>query len=568
MVVRDFRRCRRGIQDEDTGVTSVGPIQGSYTDATESPARVFVDSGSGVLHGALHYDTLTNFVTRLSDSSTGGVFPNAHGFVINNSTITNVERHGLDGEFPWFHNSHNQRSMLYSALKEMLEYIIAGTEFDSSSRDDPPRCHPDTRTRFLEELKARIEDATLGTKIVWLFGPAGVGKSAIMQSLVETVHPLPSLTCATLFFSRPNHRDDPMKVFTTLAYGFAEADEGYRRYMKEGLAADPRFLDKTLHEQFKRLFITPFTTGRVSFGSRRWVVFLDGFDEINGEDHQRRILNIIRESLLPPNPTMPLVWIIASRPEAHLQTSFRQVERQITHFWKLEVPIDSDEALRSVELYLRTEFAKIREEYSDVVSSSWPPEVDFLELTKASSGLFIFATTLVDYVGKENPVRRLKHILSLICRRATDHNGSSRQETSNPFHALDVLYSTIMSDIPSQSFATAKYLLAYYLQDNPYFKYLQEVCNFLGLEQDEVYSVLRKLHSVLKFPPPDEAFRERIHFLHASFSDFLKDPSRSQSHFVDLNQEHLRMWRRYGSIVKLAPVRGKCFSIVHSPEMH
>lgn len=441
----------------------------------------------------------------------------------------------------------------------MLPHIIPGTDFDSSSRDDPPRCHPDTRTNFLEQLQAHIHNTSLGTRLVWLVGPAGVGKSAIMQSLAEVVCPLPTLRCATLFFSRPNNRDDPKKAFATLAYSLVVNDPDYRLYMEAKLATDPNFLQKSLDEQFKHLFITPFTSGYVRVGSQRWVMFLDGFDEINGERDQCRILDLIRNSL-PPIPIKPFIWIIASRPEAHLQASFRRVDEQVVGFSRLEVPMDSVEALRSVELYLRIEFSKIRHDYSDVVPPLWPSENDFLQLTKASSGLFIFASTLVDYVGKENPVLRLKHIVSLI-NQNTAHCRDASHQAKNPFRALDVLYTAIMSNVPPDALSTTKSILAFYLLGNAIQVTTQTssllfLCNILGLEQHAAYVALRKLHSVLAFPLPDQAHQEAVRFLHASFSDFLKDQSRSQSYYIDLDQELLKLWRRYGNFVKLAPVEG------------
>ncbi|KAF9441485.1 hypothetical protein P691DRAFT_683745, partial [Macrolepiota fuliginosa MF-IS2] len=60
----------------------------------------------------------------------------------------------------------------------MLPYIIPGAEYNSAARDPPPRCHPDTRTQIRAELYKRFNDST---RIVWMHGPAGVGKSAIMQ---------------------------------------------------------------------------------------------------------------------------------------------------------------------------------------------------------------------------------------------------------------------------------------------------------------------------------------------------------------------------------------------------
>lgn len=445
----------------------------------------------------------------------------------------------------------------------MIEHIIRGAEFDSDERDDPPRCHPHTRTSFLEQLQSYIHDTTLGARFIWLVGPAGVGKSAIMQTLAEVECPLSTVTCSTLFFSRPNKRDDPKKVFTTLAYGFAVADPEYRHYLGEKLAVDPRFLARSIEEQFKRLFITPFATKHLTVDSRRWVVILDGLDECNGEKEQCRIVDLIRESVTHQSHTTPLIWIVASRPEAHLQVPFAQVAEEVASFRKLEVPINSEEALRSVEVYLRTEFTKIRRNYSDVVPSLWPSENDFLQLTIASSGLFVFASTLVSYTCEEDPVARLEHILFLISQgSATQPNNSNDTPKKNPFEALDVLYTKIVSDIPLDSLPTAKTILAFYLLGDITTgsqtwgngsANLLLVCNILGIKQHTAYAALRKLHSVLDTPAAKDAHDKAVVFLHASFPDFLTDRSRSKSYYIDLNQELEKIWRCHVRILKDVP---------------
>ena len=57
---------------------------------------------------------------------------------------------------------------------------------DSSVRYDPPKCHLGTRKIILKHIMQWIfgsddEDAL----ILWLYGPAGAGKSAILQSIAE-----------------------------------------------------------------------------------------------------------------------------------------------------------------------------------------------------------------------------------------------------------------------------------------------------------------------------------------------------------------------------------------------
>jgi hypothetical protein len=421
-------------------------------------------------------------------------------------------------------------------------HVIIEAEFDSSDRENAPKCHPGTRTRFIEELKSHIRS---GTRIIWLYGPAGVGKSAIMQTLAETL--APSVTCLSFFFSRPNSRDDPKKVFPTLAYRLATVLPGYRRYIEEKLSMDPFFLAKTLEEQFKRLFIDPITNKWVG-NVPRCVVFLDGLDEANGSSAQCRILDLIRgfvESDRTSNN--PIFWVIASRPEPHLQASFSRIKKKVSDdFWKLEVPIDSDEASQEVETYVRAAFKKIQEDFSDVVPARWPPEAHLLKIATTSSGLFVFASTCMAYIGDQNPVHRLNHIVGLIDHYREESHNVRPNLTRNPFELLDIVYHTIMDSVPTDIISTTRTILGFYLLENgitgspP----LIVACKILGYDQSDAYAALRGLHSVLRVPPQDEPDTP-LKFLHASFSDFLRDKSRSRIHWINMEKEIREVWRCY-----------------------
>ncbi|KAF9440387.1 hypothetical protein P691DRAFT_620084, partial [Macrolepiota fuliginosa MF-IS2] len=72
-----------------------------------------------------------------------------------------------------------------TVMKELEEYTIRGTEFDSSERDPPPRCHPGTRLKIVKQIQEFFDDYRNGKRLLWIVGPAGVGKSAIMQTLAE-----------------------------------------------------------------------------------------------------------------------------------------------------------------------------------------------------------------------------------------------------------------------------------------------------------------------------------------------------------------------------------------------
>ncbi|KAJ7643044.1 hypothetical protein DFH06DRAFT_949404, partial [Mycena polygramma] len=57
--------------------------------------------------------------------------------------------------------------------------------FDSAESFPQPKCHPETRIEILDGLyNWAIQDES-ARGIRWLHGPAGAGKSAIMQSLCQ-----------------------------------------------------------------------------------------------------------------------------------------------------------------------------------------------------------------------------------------------------------------------------------------------------------------------------------------------------------------------------------------------
>ncbi|KAJ7847075.1 hypothetical protein B0H13DRAFT_1532541, partial [Mycena leptocephala] len=57
--------------------------------------------------------------------------------------------------------------------------------FNSAERFPQPRCHPGTRTKMLDDLYNWATSDNSVRPIRWLHGPAGAGKSAIMQTLSQ-----------------------------------------------------------------------------------------------------------------------------------------------------------------------------------------------------------------------------------------------------------------------------------------------------------------------------------------------------------------------------------------------
>ncbi|KAJ6570489.1 hypothetical protein DFH09DRAFT_1464208, partial [Mycena vulgaris] len=93
--------------------------------------------------------------------------------------------------------------------------------YDSAESFPQPRCHPETRTEMLDDLYNWAIAENSSCSIRWLRGPAGAGKSTVMQSLCERLQEAGRLG-GSLFFKRGHPTRGNAKVlFATLAYRLA-----------------------------------------------------------------------------------------------------------------------------------------------------------------------------------------------------------------------------------------------------------------------------------------------------------------------------------------------------------
>lgn len=424
-------------------------------------------------------------------------------------------------------------------MKALCERMIEGVEYDSSLRDPPPQCNPGTRVQLRGRIVTWFQDSERAKALLWLNGPAGVGKSAIIQTVAESLAESNTLG-ATLFFSRLNDRQDPQQVFITIAFQLATRIPAFQIYITERIALDPSLLRKGMREQF-RIFITePFGSKGIGKGEGPWGVLLDGLDECEGVEEQSRVVRLISEFVLN-FPDAPLVWAIASRPEPRLVATFND-EAVASSYWSEHVPIDSMEACKDVEHYLDMSFKAMRKLFPHL-PLNWPSEPQFRKLSNGALGLFLFAKTAVYFIEDPNyasPVSRLNLLLSVIDRlniKTTD---------DHPFAFLDALYTQILSPIPPSVWYTTKRILGFIICTESNFDtnglsypLLTLSCTLIGasttfgLEQGIAYGSLHKLHSVLDIPDANKARETRVTFLHASFSDYLTDRARSGKFFID-----------------------------------
>jgi Fe-S cluster assembly ATPase SufC len=99
-----------------------------------------------------------------------------------------------------------------------MDWVATSAFHDSDELYDEPKCHPNTRVAVLDDIMKWVESEAEDDFIMWLFGPAGAGKSAIGKKIAELAVER-GLLIGTFFFSRTSPtRNTKDRLIATLAY--------------------------------------------------------------------------------------------------------------------------------------------------------------------------------------------------------------------------------------------------------------------------------------------------------------------------------------------------------------
>ncbi|KAJ3573780.1 hypothetical protein NP233_g2211 [Leucocoprinus birnbaumii] len=478
----------------DSFIDSLGTIGAWFGFNPRNPIDHLVgnDSGSKLEPGPGKRGEIENH-----QSPPTGFFNNANNFVINNLQAYHLENVTGPGVNAFLSGN--------AVLQNLSPHTNLDAVVDSSARWPPPSCHPGTRVTICNRLLHWLSDAARQWSFIWLYGSAGCGKSAVAQTFAEKCLELGRLG-ASFFFSRPNKCNDPKTVIPTIAYQLAVHCSAYKAIINSRLADDPSLLSKAIPVQFRKLIVEPFAhLQRHDPEAVRepFLIILDGLDECDGEVIQCEFIRLINE-LVRVKKDFPLLWVIVSRQEAHLQHTFTR----IVDSDRIELVID-DECRDDVDRYLRDGFFDLQRQY--YLDSSWPCKEQFDAVSKGGDGHFVFAATALGFIGDKeyaNPQKRLDQLIGFLER-------VEGRSVTNPLTKLDLLYKRILSDIPDEIFPTTWRILAHFiytrealqLASNTDFLYgsAQAFCNFINIDQATFYNALRQLYSVIDVPPPEQA---------------------------------------------------------------
>ena len=395
--------------------------------------------------------------------------------------------------------------------------------YDSAQRYPAPKCIEGTRTELLARITSWV-DGPDENPICWLNGRPGSGKSAVSQTIAEKYASQNRLAASFFFSRRDLERRTTQHVIPTLTVQLLAFFPSIRPTLIKALEDDYMIPTKVLREQMEKLLLEPLSTAteKPEFPP---LIVVDALDECDDESLVSELVTLL--ALLPPRMPFPLRMLITSRPEPWLQSRFHRPEIS-----SLTLPLDihTFSAEDDIRTFLRHALDDTYDEHLPVmidIPRPWPSSDDLELIVKKASGLFIFALTVVKFVGAKthNPISRLRAILE----------DTASSSTGSAYAELDSLYRDAISTFPDPDIARLV-LGVIYCTVVP--MSISGLHKLLQRPDVDVRLVLPALGSAVLAP---EDGKQPIQFYHASFRDFLINPQRSQKFTINPDAYHRLM---------------------------
>jgi len=364
--------------------------------------------------------------------------------------------------------------------------------------------------------------------ILWFYGPAGAGKSAIAHNIAERCE-LEKLLLASFFFSRSDPaRSNSKSLIATISYQIAINIPGTREKIAAGVERDPLILSRSLETQVATLIVEPLRepleAGYFNAPTARRLIIVDGLDECDPPAVQCSILEAISHLLRDYH--LPLLVFIASRPERHLTHSFGT--GSLPEFHTTLALDDTYKPDDDIRLFLSDNFREVKATHpmKRYLDHSWPSDDVLESLVEKSSGQFIYASTVTKYISsiRHQPADRLNIVLGI---------QPPRHVREMPFGELDALYTHIFTSVEDRE--TVLLILGFRVIRSGYpGMEAEDLEDFLLLKRGDIEMLLGDLSAIITISD----IYPYIHILHASLRDFLLDSARSKELYIDLSSIH------------------------------
>ncbi|KXX78527.1 Vegetative incompatibility protein HET-E-1 [Madurella mycetomatis] len=411
--------------------------------------------------------------------------------------------------------------------------VASGAAFDSHAEEHNARCHSDTRTELLRQIREWANDAQ-AESIFWLNGVAGTGKSTISRTVADSFA-ADGLLGASFFFKRgEGDRGKADLVFPTIASQLVRNIPALVPSVRKAIDADPEVPKKALRDQFEKLILQPL--GCIH-RTTAVVIIIDALDECDGDKDVKTIISLLAQANVVRSVRLRI--FITSRPELPIRLGFKNVQGKYQGIALHQIPEPVVE--QDISTFLGDELARIRDEYNGQALKcfqlplGWPGEDVIRTLAQMAVPLFIFAATVCRFVEDKawsNPGDQLKKVLKYQVKTF-----------DSELDKLDATYLPILDQLITghTDLQRSRILTEFRDAVGPIVLLAQplsvsSLARLLNIPAAAIYGKLNSLHSVLDIPSEDDV---PVRLFHLSFRDFLVDPTkRTKEFWIDETKYH------------------------------
>ncbi|GAB1521047.1 hypothetical protein RhiTH_004138 [Rhizoctonia solani] len=320
-------------------------------------------------------------------------------------------------------------NILQGISEQMLELILAkmtpsmSAVYNSAEAADIKRgaCTEGTREAQIKLLLEWADEPSSG-RTCWMNGMAGTGKTTIAYTVCTELKSKNQLG-ASFFCSRTIPECRRVKhIIPSIAYQLARFSLPFRCALSKALSADIDAHALALNVQYKKLIEDPLAAVKDCLPADL-IVVIDALDECDNEDSVGQIL----ELLMPAAHTLPIRYLISSRPEKEITRNMtgrldgNDDARLVLH------NLDSGTVRFDIDTYMRKELADV------------PLNEDQRRRIADRCGvLFIYASTTCRYIRQAHEMNTLHSALGVIMQSA------SRSMEYGGEEEIDELYKNIL----------------------------------------------------------------------------------------------------------------------------
>lgn len=398
-----------------------------------------------------------------------------------------------------------------------------------------------------------LDELDPGNRVLFLCGVAGAGKSSIALSIARAIRRMGLLGSMYSFQLAKQATLNPTNLFSTIARHLAEHDSfrkertinltGKSEFITPGVLSPDRkqrlieviresdpILRATLSptEQFDNFLLPLLALEQDQTAVTPTVIVIDALDECGSLHSRRETLNILtqRAHELPPSVRL----IVTSRYDEDVQRALEPRPKGVCLLKMEQIPKDSTR--RDIHAYVHDVLKVVPGLESEQYLQK------FTQLALLAEESFQWASTACLFVKNENDgnaVMTSKHRLHQVLQ-------------SNA--GLDPLYHMILDrqfgNVPAEHLMPLRAILGCLVYAHEPLT-LQAIVDLaadssqvseLGFESDDYRRLAQKLSSLIT---GTQDMNTPLFSLHTSFTDFLRDQSRSHKYHVDASFWHERI---------------------------